>query len=82
MRTDGQTDMAKRIVAFRNFANAPYQFYIFPRQCFLCVLRGSQQTAIICVCGINCSVFVTEAESVYCAVRTESLNINQVNPGF
>jgi hypothetical protein len=23
MRTDGQTDMTKQIVAFRNFANAP-----------------------------------------------------------
>jgi len=38
---------------------------------FLCI---SEQTAIICLCSINLSTFITEAGSVYCAVRTESLN--------
>ena len=41
----------------------------------LCVLRGSQKkTAIISLYTIYLSVFITEAESVYCAVRTGSLN--------
>jgi len=37
------------------------------------VLRGSQ-TAIISLYSINLPVFITEAESVYYAVRTGSLN--------
>ena len=28
---DGQTDMTKLIVAFRNFAKAPKKFYLLPR---------------------------------------------------
>jgi hypothetical protein len=35
---------------------------------------NSEQTAIISLYNINLSVFITEAESVYCAVRTGSLN--------
>jgi len=34
----------------------------------------SEQTAIISLYRINWSVFITEAESVYSAVRTGSLN--------
>ena len=34
----------------------------------------SERTAIISLYSINLSVFKTEAESVYCAVRTGSLN--------
>ena len=46
----------------------------------MCVLYGSQKNvAFIFKHGINRLVFVTERECVYCAVRTESLNINQVN---
>jgi hypothetical protein len=40
----------------------------------LCVLCGSQNKPIISLYSINLSVFVTEAESVYCAVQTGSLN--------
>jgi len=36
-------------------------------------LRIQEQTAIISLYSINLSVFITEAESVYCAVRTDSL---------
>ena len=43
--------------------------------CFIGIL---EQTAIISLHGINWSIFVTEKESVYCAVRAESLNIIQV----
>ena len=41
---------------------------------FMCFVWISEQTAIISLCSINLSVFKTEAESVYCAVRTGSLN--------
>jgi len=34
----------------------------------------SEQTAIFSLYGINLSVFITQAESVYCAVRTGALN--------
>jgi len=34
----------------------------------------SEQTAIISLYNINWLVFITETESVYCAVRTESLS--------
>ena len=34
-RTDGQTDMTKLMVAFRNFANAPTNSTFFPRSTFL-----------------------------------------------
>jgi hypothetical protein len=40
----------------------------------LCFAWISEQTAIISLYSINLSVFTTEAESVYCAVRTGSLN--------
>jgi len=38
------------------------------------ILWISEQTAIVSLHIINWSVFITEAESVYCAVRTGSLN--------
>jgi len=38
-----------------------------------------EQTAIISIYSINWLVFITETESVYCAVRTGHLNIMQVN---
>jgi len=41
---------------------------------FMCFVWISEQTAIISVYNINCRAFITEAESVYCAVRTGSLN--------
>ena len=40
----------------------------------MCFVWISEQTAIISLYGINLSVFKTEAESVYCAVRTGPLN--------
>ena len=41
---------------------------------FMCFAWISEQTAIISLYSINSSVFKIEAESVYCAVRTGSLN--------
>jgi hypothetical protein len=40
----------------------------------MCFAWISEQTAIISLYSINLSVFKTEAESVYCAVRNGSLN--------
>jgi len=44
----------------------------------MCFVRISEQTAIISVYSINWLVFITETESVYCAVRTGYLNMIQV----
>ena len=41
---------------------------------FMCFVLISKQTAIIFLYSIKLSVFITEAEGVYCAVRTGSLN--------
>jgi hypothetical protein len=41
---------------------------------FVSVVWISEQTAIISLYSINLLVFITEAESVYCAVRTGPLN--------
>jgi len=40
----------------------------------MCFAFISEQTAIISLYSTNLSAFITEAESVYCAVRTGSLN--------
>ena len=40
----------------------------------MCFAWISEQTAIISLYGLNLSVFKTEAESVYYAVRNGSLN--------
>ena len=46
---------------------------------FMCFVWISEQTAIISLYNINWLVFITETESVYCAVRTGSLCIILVN---
>jgi len=40
----------------------------------MCFVWISEQTAIISPYSIQLSVFINKAESVYCAVRTGSLN--------
>ena len=42
---------------------------------FTCFAWISEQTAIISLYSVNLSVFITETQCVYCAVRTGSLNI-------
>ena len=39
----------------------------------MCFVWISEQTAIISLCSINLSAFITQAESVFCAVRNGSL---------
>jgi len=46
---------------------------------FMCFVWISEQTAIISLRNINCLVFITDNECVYCAVRTEYLNVIQDN---
>ena len=48
----------------------------------MCFVWLSEQTAIISLYNINRLVCITETESVYCAVRTETLDIIQANPSL
>jgi len=57
-------------------------FYEFPRSAhtvYFWFMWISEQTAIISQYNINWLVFITETESVYCAVRSGYLNIIQFN---
>ena len=47
----------------------------WPYSVFMCCWRISEKTAIISLYSINCLVFISETESVYCAVRTGSLYV-------
>jgi hypothetical protein len=59
-------------ITFNNSTFCPYIV-------FMCFVRISGQTAIISLYSINWLVFMTEMESVYCAVRAEYLYIIQTN---
>jgi hypothetical protein len=50
-----------------------YNSTFCPHSVFMCFVWISEQTAIISLYSIKRLVFVTEVESVYSAVRTESL---------
>jgi hypothetical protein len=41
-----------------------------PHSVFMCFLRISEQTAIISLYSLHWLVFITQKESVYCAVRS------------
>ena len=58
----GRTDMAKLIVAFRNFENAPKNSTFCPHSVFMCFVWIWEQTAIISLYSINWLVFITETE--------------------
>ena len=45
-----------------------------PHSVFMCFVWIGEQTAIISLYSINWLVFITETESVYCAVRTGSFH--------
>ena len=50
------------------------KMYTFcPQNSFVCVVRVAEHTTIISTCSIKWLVFITETESVYCAVRAEYL---------
>jgi len=49
-----------------------------PHGVFTCFVWISEQTPIISLYSINCLVFITETECVYCAVRSGPLYIIQV----
>jgi len=50
-----------------------------PHSVFMCFVWITEQTAIISLYNINWLVCITETECVYCAVRTGSLCVFQVN---
>ena len=54
------------------------EFYVLPTQCIVRFVWIWEQTASISLYSVNCLVFVTETECVYCAVRTGCLYIIQV----
>ena len=72
-QTDGRTDMTKLIVDFCNFAKAPKNPTERPHGVLTCFVWISDVELSYWIL-----VFVTEMASVYCVVRTESLNIMQV----
>ena len=51
-----------------------YNSTFCPHSVFMCFVWIWEQTAIISLYSIDCLVFITETECVYCAVRTGSLN--------
>jgi len=53
-----------------------------PHSVFTCFVWISKQTAILSLYSINWLVFITETESVYWAVRAESLNTGRFIFGF
>jgi hypothetical protein len=59
-----------------------FKYTCCPHTVFMCFVWISEQTAIISLYNINWLVFITETECVYCAVRTESLNVIQANRLF
>ena len=50
------------------------QLYVLPTLYLLCFVFICEQTATCATYSINSLVFITEMKSVYCAVRTGSLN--------
>ena len=51
-----------------------HKFYVLPTQCIYVFRVDLRKKTIISVYNINLSVFITEADSVYYAVRTGSLS--------
>jgi len=55
------------------------QFSVLPTQCIYAFSMDLRTNSDYFLYSINWLVFITETECVYCAVRTGSLYINQVN---
>ena len=77
--TDGRTDGAKLMVAFRIAANEPKNSTFCPHSVFMCFVWIWELTAIISLYNINWLFTITETESVYCAVRNGSVSVTLVN---
>jgi hypothetical protein len=75
------SDTSKPSVYLRTTRLTNNQFYFLALTVYLCVLLRSRNKPIISLYSINSLVFITEMECVYCAVRTESLNIIRVAKG-
>ena len=70
------------ILCIARFNIQTFCFLPINRIYVFCRLSDKTKTAIISLYGIKEEVFITETESVYCAVRTESLNVIQFNLRF
>jgi len=65
-KANGYCILLPKVLTFTNSTFCPHSV-------FMCFVWISEQTAIISLYNINWLVCITETESVYCAVRTESL---------
>ena len=73
LNVDGQTSMTELLAAFRNFVKAPKKNYIFFVYSAFVFCMISERRLFLYTELIGVVFFVTEAECVYCSVRTESL---------
>jgi hypothetical protein len=73
MRPDGQTDMTKLIVAFRNFANAPKNRVFRPHSVYLLQTNLKIYNHYSPHKFNRLGRIFKRNQSVFCAVRTESL---------
>jgi hypothetical protein len=61
-------------------ASSAFKNYTFcPHRALVCFIWISEQRAIISLHNINVLVFIIEVECVYCAVRTDALNIIHIH---
>jgi hypothetical protein len=73
IRVERQTEIDGRNKDNKNVnVNAPKNSTFRPQSAFMCFVWLSEQTAIISLYSCKRLVFITEMESVYCAVRTGS----------
>jgi hypothetical protein len=59
-----------------------YKFYVLPTQCIYVFCVDLRTNSDYSLYSINWMVFITEMERVYCAVRTVSLNLIEINLTF
>jgi hypothetical protein len=78
-QTDRQADMMKLTVAFRYFANAPKNSTFCPQGVLYVFRMDHRKIRAYLPMVHKLADFITEKKSVYCAIRTEFLNIIQMN---
>ena len=71
--------MYRTVVTIRTASLTINNSTFCPHSVLTCFVWISEQTAIISLYNINRLVCITETECVYCAVRTESLYVMQVD---
>jgi hypothetical protein len=80
MRMSWLLTPVRTVVTLSNARFNIQKFRILRTGCiFVIFYRSQEKTGITSLCSIKCFVFIAQTECVYCAVRTESLNIVQFN---